>query len=90
MVEHWYSNISFEKYYNKCEPVQCTYTVLSRNDALFIVTTVISLFGGLVTIFKIIVPRIMNVFMKCIRRERGTIEPKVRVQGNMSLPTVSM
>ena len=59
MVEQWTWNITFENYYDGCEPSECTYTVEGRNEALFIVTTAIGLIGGLVKILKLTVPRIV-------------------------------
>jgi hypothetical protein len=67
MVEQWKWNITFAKYYDECEPNQCTYTIGSRNDVLFIVTTVFGLVGGLVTILRIIVPRLIDY----MRSKRG-------------------
>ena len=66
MVEQWNSSIAFATYYAECEPKECTYTIGSRNDALFIVTTVFGLVGGLVTVLRLIVPRLINR----IRRKR--------------------
>ena len=67
MVEQWKWNITFAKYYDECEPSQCTYTIGSRNGVLFIVTTVFGLVGGLVTILRIIVPRLIDY----MRSKRG-------------------
>ena len=60
MVERWSWNITFAKYFGECEPSQCTYTVGSKNDVIFIVTTVFGLVGGLVTILRIVVPRLVD------------------------------
>jgi hypothetical protein len=60
MVERWSWNITFAKYFGECEPSQCTYTVGSKNDAILIVTTVFGLVGGLVTILRIVVPRLVD------------------------------
>ena len=61
MVEKWDSYIGFEKYYDECQPTQCSYTVESRNGLVYIVTIVMGLVGGLVTIIlKFIVPKIVN------------------------------
>lgn len=64
MVEEWNSSIAFAKYYDECEPSECTYTVESKNEAMSIVTTVIGLIGGLVKVLKLIVPKIVNLFKR--------------------------
>lgn len=59
MVEQWNSTITFRKYYDEYKPSECIYTVGSRNDAIYIVTTLIGLFGGLMKILKLVVPRVI-------------------------------
>ena len=56
MVEEWQWTTKYDQYYEACHPTECQYTVVGRNDAIYIVTTVIGLIGGLVTALKIIVP----------------------------------
>ncbi|CAF1661503.1 unnamed protein product, partial [Adineta ricciae] len=64
MVEQWNSSISFDNYYSECQPVQCIYTDKMKNSAIYIVTTIIGLIGGLVTALKLIVPRVVMFFGK--------------------------
>jgi hypothetical protein len=58
MVEEWGWSILYADYFNSCDPIECSYTYTTRNDAIFIVTTVISVIGGLVTSLKLLVPTI--------------------------------
>ncbi|CAF1368789.1 unnamed protein product [Rotaria sp. Silwood1] len=60
MIERWYENVRYEEYYQQCAPEQCSYLLPFRNNALYIVTTVIGLFGGLSVALKIIVPIIVR------------------------------
>ena len=55
MVEAWNWSAVYENYYNRCQPVMCTYTVITRNDAIYIVTTMFGLIGGLMNILKIVI-----------------------------------
>ena len=71
MVEDWYWNISHESYYSICRPYYCSYTVETRNDRLFIITTVIGLVGGLSTALKIIILPIASLIFRCNRHRRG-------------------
>ena len=50
MVEKWSWSLTYEDYFEECHTLQCSYTVLTRNDAIYIVTTVISVIGGLATV----------------------------------------
>ncbi|CAF1538737.1 unnamed protein product, partial [Adineta steineri] len=59
MIETWNSSIMYESYYNECQPSQCSYTVDTKNDAIYIITTLIGLVGGLITVLKLMVPRIV-------------------------------
>ena len=85
MVEKWSWNITFAKYYGQCDPSQCTYTVGSRNDAIFIVTTVFGLVGGLVKILKLIIPHLVACCMRLIRKRNGST---ASVADERSVPNV--
>ena len=43
---------SFSNYYKKCAPVFCTYTFTQTGSALFVVTTILGLIGGLSVILR--------------------------------------
>ena len=70
MVEEWVTNMNYEPYYASCQPAQCRYTITTRNDAVYIVSTVIGLVGGLVTALKLSVPRLVTLIRKQCRRQR--------------------
>ena len=80
MVEQWNSSHMYENYYNACHPAQCTYTHQAKNNIIYIVTTLIGLVGGLITVLKLLVPQLV----KFIRRktelpgpENGKIKKKI-------------
>ena len=50
----------------KIETRECVYTMVTRNDVIYIVTTVIGLIGGLATTLKMIT----RVLVKIVRRSR--------------------
>jgi hypothetical protein len=75
--------IFHERYYAECQPLQCSYTVITKNDAIYIVTTMISLIGGLVTALKVIVPRSVHIsfrFIQYRQRKRSKIHPVASLQ----------
>lgn len=73
MVETWNWSVLYPNYFNECRPVACTYTYKTRNDALYTVTTLIGLLGGLVNVLKICVPYTVVIgfyLIRCIKRQR--------------------
>ncbi len=64
MIEEWTAPAIYEKYYNACQPIQCTYTIETRNDVIYIVTTLLGIAGGLITILKLVVPRLVKIVRK--------------------------
>lgn len=70
MVEEWIYNFSYEKYYAVCQPEECSYTISSRNSVIYIITTLIGLFGGLIKALRITVPRLVSLTIKGFRREK--------------------
>ena len=64
MVEQWFNASMFDSYYAECEPTQCTYTHESKNSAVYIVTTIVGLVGGLVTVLKFIVPWLVKLLRR--------------------------
>ncbi|CAF4129948.1 unnamed protein product, partial [Adineta steineri] len=75
MTEAWNEKISYEKYYEKCAPEQCTYTYTSRNNPVQTITTLIGLFGGLSVALKIIVSIIIRWIRNRMRphEQRNTV-----------------
>jgi hypothetical protein len=77
MVEQWNKSITYEKYYNHCQPKQCTYTYKTKNTAIDIVTILFGLVGGLVTILQFIVPRLVKLIAWIIAKRRRRIIPQI-------------
>ncbi|CAF3662078.1 unnamed protein product, partial [Adineta steineri] len=78
MVEEWKNSSMYESYYNECQPSSCSYTVTSKNSAVYIITTLIGLVGGLITVLKLMVPYLVKLIMFCInkcKRRSATIMP---------------
>ncbi len=64
MIEKWNAPPVYEKYYNECQPIQCIYTYETRNDIIYIATTLFGIAGGLTTVLKFILPRLINLLRK--------------------------
>lgn len=61
-IEQWSKAIDFQSYFQECQPNICSYTYNTRGNAAFIVTTILSLVGGLFVSLKIIAPFIVTLY----------------------------
>ena len=64
MIEEWQVDTNFDDYYNSCTPATCTYKVYRQVDLLYIVTILVSLFGGLVVVFRLLVPVVVRLLYR--------------------------
>jgi hypothetical protein len=80
MVEQWNRSIMYDRYYNECQPTECTYTHETKNSIIYIFTTLFGLTGGLTAALKLLVPRLVNFIAFCIR--------VLRMRGSMVMPMV--
>ena len=70
MVENWTLTSAYENYYNECKPINCVYTYVGKNDMTNIVTTVLGLIGGLITVLRFLVPRFVKFTPELFRSIR--------------------
>lgn len=66
MIEKWNSSVSYQNFYKKCNPTYCSYSYERRANIIYIITTIIGLFGGLNIVFRLASPFIISSFFKCI------------------------
>lgn len=43
MLEEWLNSQNYSSYFHQCNPQQCSFSVVKRNDALLIITTLLGL-----------------------------------------------
>ena len=77
MLENWTMTFNYEKYFNICQPIHCTYNYELRNDVIYIVTTLFGLAGGVTTVLDILVPRMIKLIMKYIYKHDNTVLPSI-------------
>ncbi|CAF4078323.1 unnamed protein product [Adineta steineri] len=72
-IDEWSININYSKYYDECAPTSCTYTIIDQINFSDAFTLLISIYGGLIIIFRLIAPFLVNMSMKfnCCSRNRG-------------------
>ncbi|CAF2764486.1 unnamed protein product [Rotaria sp. Silwood2] len=66
-VEEWTPLVFYENYFHTCAPTICSYTYAKRANLLYILTTLISLYGGLTISLRLLAPLIVQFF---VRRQR--------------------
>ena len=63
-IEEWIINISYIQYFNQCQPSFCQYSKEERNNALYVFTMIISLYGGLRVVLSSLIPIIITFIRK--------------------------
>jgi hypothetical protein len=63
-VDDWSQSISFDKYFTSCAPQSCTYEYIGRRNLISLITSVISIYGGLSTGLQIIFLVLLWIIMK--------------------------
>jgi hypothetical protein len=69
MIEEWNLSITYNTYYNECQPIICTYTYETKNGIVYIITVLLGLVGGLITALEFVVP----ILVKFVRRKKQII-----------------
>ncbi|CAF1194034.1 unnamed protein product [Adineta steineri] len=59
-IEKWIENINYTLYFNQCAPKLCFYTINKRLNIYYIITAIISVYGGLSTVLSLIIPAIVR------------------------------
>jgi len=77
MIEQWNDQISFNSYYEQCNPSVCIYTYSKQGDMAYMITTTIGLIGGLTTILRILIPLIVAF----IRRKKRPKPIETEING---------
>jgi hypothetical protein len=64
MVEDWIIDIdidvSYQKYYDRCAPLSCTYSKEKRHSLVYVLTQLISLLGSLIFVLRLMIPIIVR------------------------------
>ncbi|CAF1082825.1 unnamed protein product [Adineta ricciae] len=61
MIEEWNPFIKYDKYYSQCQPIECIHGYQIRYGLIPIITLLIGLVGGLISVLKLVVPRFVAV-----------------------------
>ena len=69
-VSHWFENISFDLYFNECDPKSCQYSYVMEYNPVHVATILIALFGGLTGRLHLLVSFIALIVYKFIDRRK--------------------
>ncbi|CAF1660606.1 unnamed protein product, partial [Adineta ricciae] len=67
-IESWISNVSYEAFFNSCAPSSCTYKNYYRFDILELLAVFLSVYTGLSTVIRFIVPYFVSMIRNIRRR----------------------
>ena len=67
-IESWFNNVSYENFFEECQPNSCSYTITERYNVIYVITTLLGLYGGITILLKLIVPRVARQLHKYIDR----------------------
>ena len=68
MVDDWQTTNTYETYYNACAPTGCMYTISTVSNILYLISTLMGLCGGLVVGLRKLVPLLVWMVLKIIKR----------------------
>ena len=63
-IENLSTTISFSDYYAKCAPISCSYTFTQTGSAIFVITILSGLFGGLTIVLRLVVFNLVEWWYK--------------------------
>ena len=67
-INEWSTNADYSIYFKTCAPSYCTYSAIQQTHFFGALTLIISLYGGLVLIYRVLTPGIIEIVMKVKRR----------------------
>jgi len=79
MVEEWKSSVTYEQYYQTCATLSCTYVKNQQTNLIYIITSIVGLYGGLSVALKLIVPILVKIGRYLIMCRRQRIAPVATV-----------
>ncbi|CAF1134851.1 unnamed protein product [Adineta ricciae] len=73
-IENWLLNMNYSTYFNQCSPSTCSYSTKIRSNFSSAFTLLISLYGGLIIIFRLIVSFLIDSLFKYKYSQMNTNE----------------
>ncbi|CAF3692114.1 unnamed protein product [Adineta steineri] len=67
-VSRWSPYLNYSAYFAQCQPQVCTYTIAQRSSFLYILTSLLGLYGGLSVVLRLLVPYMVSFIHRCVNR----------------------
>ena len=70
-IEEWYYDSNFTNYFRACAPATCSYTYSDQVNLIYMLTTIISLLGGLIVVFQHLAYLVVSQILRRLARLCG-------------------
>ncbi|CAF0846054.1 unnamed protein product [Adineta steineri] len=74
-IEDWRVNVSYENYFNSCQPETCSYTLWKRFNISHSLSTLLTIYSGVCILLEIFIPLGFKFGQKYLCRRNGQIRP---------------
>ncbi|UJR13165.1 hypothetical protein I4U23_000188 [Adineta vaga] len=64
LIEQWTTNINYTTYFQTCAPIICTYSKTDRMNLTYTITLLLSLYGGLIFILRLLTHLLIDILFK--------------------------
>jgi hypothetical protein len=79
-IENWTKILNYTSYFEQCQPQSCLYDINERAQILYIITSLLGLYGGLTVVLGLIIPYVVTfVFNRLERRATSITHPAATV-----------
>ena len=68
LIEEWATKTDVSAHYQQCSAEVCTYIYTERFEAIYVITTIIGLFGGLFLVLRLSIPFIIRIVLRRTRQ----------------------
>jgi hypothetical protein len=75
LIDRSNQTVSYEDYFAACEPRNCYYTYVQRNDILYVLTSLLGFYGGLTISLRLIIWNTTRTCQAIKRRCRTQVAP---------------
>lgn len=77
-VEQWNSSLSYERYFDSCQPRECQYIYSKRANYVYVFTIFLAIYGGLTLSLRLLVPFVMKYLLGYRRPGHQRFRDRIR------------
>ncbi|CAF1401105.1 unnamed protein product [Adineta ricciae] len=79
-INEWLTNANYSIYFETCAPAYCTYSATQQTKFFGALTLIISLYGGLILIYRLLTPSIIEIVMKVKNRSTNNHNNRIHLR----------